>query len=110
MPISQCVHVFDALARKLFQRPQGRTGLIKRLRQSLKGWYRDGHYDADALENCLKEYLGTDDRMFGYQPRILSTKVGVIAATIGNASPVIFTNYNGPSARKEECGKRELYA
>lgn len=43
--------------------------------------------------------------MFGYQPGILATKVGVVAATIGNASPVIFTNYNRPGARKEECGK-----
>lgn len=110
MPISQCAHVFDALARKVFQRPQGRPSLIKRLRLTLKGWYRDGHCDASALEHCLKEYLGTDDRMFGHQPGILSTKVGVIAATIGNASPVIFTNYNGPGAKKEECGKCEYYA
>jgi len=110
MPVSQCVHVFDALARKLFERPQGRMNFIKRLRLSLKGWYRDGHYDANALEDCLKEYLGIDDRMFGYQPGILATKVGIIAATIGNASPVIFTNYNGPGAKKEECGKVECCA
>ncbi len=105
IPVSECVHIFDALARKLFERPQGRTNFIKRLRLSLKGWYRDGHYDAKALEDCLKDSLGIDDRMFGYQPGILATKVGVVAATIGNASPVIFTNYNGPGARKDECGK-----
>jgi len=46
--------------------------------------------------------------MFGYRPRVITAKVGVIAATIGNASPVIFTNYNGPGARKEECGKGEV--
>ncbi len=105
MPASQCVHVSDALARKLLERPQGRINFIRRLRLSLKGWYRDGHYDANALEDCLKDNLGIDDRMFGYQPGILATKVGVVAATISNASPVIFTNYNGPDARKEECGK-----
>jgi len=105
MTASQCVRIFDALARKLFERPQGRTNFITRLRLSLKGWYRDGHYDANALEDCLKHNLGADDRMFGYQPGVVATKVGVIAATIGNASPVIFTNYNGPGARKEECGK-----
>ena len=110
MPISQCVHVFDALAGKLFQRPQGRTSLIKRLSLTLKGWYKDGHYDARALEHCLREYLGTDDRMFGHKPGVLSTKVGVIASTIGNASPVIFTNYNRPGARKEDCGKCGYYA
>lgn len=110
MPVSQCVPVFDALARKLFQRPYGRTNLLKRLRLSLKGWYKDGYYDINALEDCLKDYLGNDDRMFGHQPGVLATKVGVIAATIGNASPVIFTNYNGPGARKEECGKGECCA
>ncbi len=110
MPASQCVHIFDALARKLFERPQGRTNFLKRLRLSLKGWYRDGHYDANALEDCLKDKLGANDRMFGYQPGVLATKVGVVAATIGNASPVIFTNYNGPGARKDECGKGECCA
>ena len=110
VPASQCVHIFDALARKLFERPHGRTNFIKRLRLSLKGWYRDGHYDANALEDCLKDHLGADDRMFGYRPGVVATRVGVIAATIGNASPVIFTNYNGPGARKEECGKGECYA
>ncbi len=105
IPASQCVHIFDALARKLFERPQGRTNFLKRLRLSLKGWYKDGHYDVNALEDCLRDNLGIDDRMFGYQPGILATKVGIVAATIGNASPVIFTNYNGPGAKKEECGK-----
>ena len=109
MPIFQCVQIFDTLARKLFQRAKGQTSLIKRFRQTLKGWYKDGHYDANALECCLKEYLGTDDRLFGYQSGVLSTKVGVIAATIGNASPVLFTNYNGPGARKEECGECDCW-
>ena len=110
MPAPQCVHIFDALARKLFERPQGPANIFKRLRLSLKGWYRDGHYDANALEDRLKKYLGVDDRMFGYHPQIIATKVGVIAATIHNASPVIFTNYNGSGARKEECGKGESCA
>jgi len=36
MSISQCVHVFDALARKLFEQSQERTNFIKRLRLFLK--------------------------------------------------------------------------
>lgn len=104
MPITQCVQVFDTLARKLFERPQGTTGLLKRLRLFLRGWYKDGHYDTDALEDLLKQYLGRNDRMFGYHPAVHGPKVGVVAATIGNASPVIFTNYNGSSTGKEKCG------
>ena len=110
MPASQCIHVFDTLARRIFERPQGRTDYFTRLRLSLKGWRKDGHYDADALKDCLKDTMGKDDCMFGYQPGVNATKVGVVAATIGNASPVIFTNYNGPGARKEECGKGRFCA
>ena len=65
----------------------------------------DGHYDIRALEDSLKENLGSSERMFGYQQAILTTKVGVVAATIGKADPIIFTNYNGSGTRKEDCGK-----
>lgn len=105
MPITQCVQVFDTLARKLFERPRGTTGIIKRLRLFLRGWYKDGHYDADALEDLLKQYLGKNDRMFGYHPTVHGPKVGVVAATIGNAPPVISPNYNRSSTGKEKCGK-----
>ena len=104
MPVMECTQVFDNLARKLFGRPQGPTNFVKRARLLLRGWYKDGHYDANALEELLKQYLGHSDRMFGFQPGVLRTKVGVVAATIGNASPVIFTNYNGLGARKDVCG------
>ncbi len=36
MSISQCVHVFNALTRKLFERSQERTNFIKRLHLFLK--------------------------------------------------------------------------
>ena len=79
--------------------------ILKRLRLFIKGWYSDGHYDANALESLLNEHLGSRDRMFGYHQGTLGTKVGVVAATIGNATPVIFTNYNGSGTEKEACGK-----
>ena len=102
---SQCVHIFDSLARRLFQRSQADMNLIKRFYLIIKSWYKDGYYNAAALENCLKQYLEINDQMFDYQSEILATKVGVIAAIINNASPVIFTNYNGPDIGKNECGK-----
>lgn len=58
--------VFDALARKPFERPQTRTHFLKRLRLCLKNWYNDDHYDANALEDCLRDNLGGNDRMFEY--------------------------------------------
>ncbi len=36
IPAPQCVHIFDALARKLFERPQGRTNFLKRFGRVLR--------------------------------------------------------------------------
>ncbi len=110
MSVSQCVHVFDALTRKLFEWSQERMNFIKRLRLFLKNWYRDDHYDANALEDCLKKYLRIDDCMFDYQSRILVIKVDIIVATIDNVSSMIFINYNESDTKKEECDKIECCA
>ena len=110
VPVPQCTRIFDSLARKLFERPQGGRNIFKRLRNFFRGWYLDGHYDINILEKYLKTTLGSDHRMFGYQQGILATKVGVVAATIGKADPVIFTNYNGSGTRKVDCGKCEHFA
>ena len=110
VPVAQCVQIFDTLARKLFERPQGRRNIVTKLRLFLKGWYSDGHYDVTTLEDYLKKNLGIDDRMFDYQPSILATKVDVIAATIGKVSSIIFTNYNESGTRKETCGKSKSCA
>ena len=108
VPVAQCTQLFDILTKKLFEQPQGSRTLFKRLRLLFKGWYLDGHYDISALEDHLKENFGKSDRMFGHQQGILSTKVGVVATTIGKPDPVIFTNYNGSGTRKENCGKWDL--
>ena len=105
MPVAQCTQLFNTLTKKLFKGPQGSSSLLKRLRLLFKGWYLDGHYDINALEDYLKENLGKSDRMFGPQKGILATKVGVVATTIGKPHPVIFTNYNGSGMRKKNCGK-----
>ncbi len=110
MSISQCVHVFDALTQKLFERSQEWMNFIKHLHLSLKNWYRDDHYDANVLEDCLKKYLRIDDCMFDYQFKILVIKVKIIVAMIDNVSSIIFINYNESSARKEECDKIECCA
>ncbi len=110
MSVSQCVHVFDALTRKLFEWSQERMNFIKRLRLFLKSWYRNDHYDANVLEDCLKKYLRINDCMFDYQSRILVIKVDIIVATIDNVSLMIFINYNESDVRKEECDKIECCA
>ncbi len=105
MSISQCVHVFNALTRKLFEWSQEWTNFIKHLHLFLKNWYKNDHYDVNALEDCLKKYLRIDDCMFDYQSRILVIKVNIIVAMIDNVSLIIFINYNKSDTRKEECNK-----
>ena len=51
--------MFETLAKQLFPKPQDEMGCLKRLRRLLKSWYRDGIYDANILESCLKENLGS---------------------------------------------------
>ena len=107
VPISQSIQIFNTLAQQLFQRPRGRTNIFRYLRHFLRSWYFDGYYDSIALEASLKANLENGTRMFGYQSGVFATKVGVTAATIGDASPIIFTNYNGSGTRKKDCGEIE---
>jgi hypothetical protein len=103
VPIAQCIQLFDDLVLKLFDPFQSTRNIFKRLRLLFRGWYLDGHYDTGTLEDNLKNTFGSQNRMFGYQGGVLSAKVGVVAATIGKADPVIFTNYNG-TGRSQDCG------
>ena len=53
----QCVHVFDSLAWKFFQRFQTMIHLTKRFYFIFKNWYRNDYYNVVVLENCLKNIL-----------------------------------------------------
>ncbi|KAL8730663.1 MAG: hypothetical protein Q9181_004591 [Wetmoreana brouardii] len=68
------------------------------------GTRSDGIYDVRALEKVLKDVFGAYERMFGSVQVNLRTKIAVTATTISDASSFIFSNYNGVSARQDECG------
>ena len=105
LAIFECVEMFDALAKQLFPHSLGRKNIFSRLHQLLKCWYRDGCYDAQILEACLKEKLGCTTRLFDHVPSLIATKVGVTTATIDAGFPVLLINYNGLGKFKENCGK-----
>ncbi|KAL8912017.1 MAG: hypothetical protein Q9171_002930 [Xanthocarpia ochracea] len=67
-------------------------------------WLSDGIYDVKALEKVLKDVFGTYERMFGTVQVNQRTKIAVTATTISNASPFVFSNYNGIGVRGDDCG------
>lgn len=104
--VEQCARVFDTITHEFFrgQRRKG-YGIISCLRHIASCWLSDGIYDVGALEKVLKDVFGTYERMFGSIQVNRRTKIAVTATTISDASPFIFSNYNGVSARQFDCGK-----
>lgn len=104
--VSQCIQVFDNLSRQFFRNREGkRTGIIHYLRRLLKCWLLDGYYDASALEDALKLNFGIHQRMFDSLQPSFGTKVAVTATKISDATPFVFSNYNGLGIRNPNCGE-----
>lgn len=81
------------------------TGFMTRVREYFRCWLSDGCYDDAALESLLKEIFGENQRLFDAEScGVSGTKVAVTATTISNASPYIFSNYNGCGTRAQTCG------
>ncbi len=104
LPVSECVKMFDTLAKQLFPPSSNRTSILGRLRRLLRSWYRDGCHNAEILESYLQENLGSQGRLFDHVQGLIATKVGVTAATIDKGFPVLLTNYNGSGNWDEKCG------
>ncbi len=103
--VSYCSEVFENLTRQFFRRTRGSRNLIQQVRHLLKCWLSDGSYDVRSLENSLKEYFGTEQRMFDHTGNTSDVKIAVTATTISDASPFLFSSYNGPGVRSKDCGK-----
>ncbi|PWW72455.1 hypothetical protein C7212DRAFT_348182 [Tuber magnatum] len=71
------------------------------------GTSSDSRYKARGLENALQEAFGTSGNLFGHSINYTSrTKVAVMATTTEDTSACLFTNYNGPGTRSDQCGYR----
>ncbi|KAL8770679.1 MAG: hypothetical protein Q9209_003747 [Squamulea sp. 1 TL-2023] len=103
--VDQCARVFDTITHGFFrgQRRKG-NGIISCIRHIASCWLSDGIYDVGALEKVLKDAFGTYERMFGSVQVNRRTKIAVTATTISDASPFVFSNYNGVRARQQDCG------
>ena len=104
--VSHCVEVFDILAKKFFQQRWGGARYsLGYIRNVIKCWLSDGCYNVLALEASLKDQFGHDGRMFDKPESVSGMKVAVIATSISDATPFLFSNYNGSSIRAAQCGK-----
>lgn len=101
LPAIEFVNLFDTLAKQLFPRTFSKSA---RFFLFLRSWYRDGYYDANVLEDCLKRILGISTPLFGPICSITTTKVGVTLATIGKGHTLLLTNYNGPGSKYGNSG------
>lgn len=104
LSVSECVKMFDILAKQLFPPSPDRTSLFSRFRRVLRSWYRDGCHDAATLEFHLQENLGSQGRLFDHVQGLFVTKFGVTAAIIDKGIPVLLTNYNGSGKWDKRCG------
>ena len=57
LPTFPCVHVFDLLARRRFQRSQTEVHPTKRFYFIFRSWYRNDYYNAAALKSRCFERL-----------------------------------------------------
>jgi len=97
------------LSRQFFRSEQiAGQNVLRYLRHLLKCWFSDGYYDVRRLEASLKDNFGLNQRMFDYRQTKSDTKIAVTATTISDATPYIFSNYNGTGQRQRDCGKTTL--
>jgi hypothetical protein len=102
-----CAQKFSSLGRQLFEKGHKSSWRwVSKLNDLLWCFLADGHYDTQLLDNLLRNSFGPSLRMFGTKSSLLSgNKIAVTATTISNASPCIFTNYNGPEFRSDDLGQ-----
>ena len=93
--------MFNRLATQLFPHPLHQVNGFRLMFRLLRSWYKDGIYDARNLENCLRANLGGNVQLFSNMKSLIATKIGVAAATIDKAHPVLITNYSGPLKTRE---------
>ncbi|KAI9760680.1 MAG: hypothetical protein M1840_002356 [Geoglossum simile] len=107
--ISYCSRIFEQLAKRCF-RKRRLSGLpiLCRVNRLLKCWTCDGCYDTVDLEASLKQCFGSQKCFDTPESSFSGAKVGVTATTISNATPFIFSNYNGEGTRNASCGYKHL--
>ncbi|ERF68658.1 hypothetical protein EPUS_05719 [Endocarpon pusillum Z07020] len=108
--VKKCSATFDALARQVFGETwETQRTILGRAKELFSWWAADGKHDPNLLESTLQNHFGPTRRMFGSQHgRSSGPKVAVTATSISDATPFIFTNYNGVMDIPSDCGYRMI--
>ncbi|SMY30092.1 unnamed protein product [Zymoseptoria tritici ST99CH_1A5] len=108
--LSECINTFRRLAGQFFSGPDIKSvPLIPRIQSYIRCLLNDSCYKAEILESGLQESFGRFTRVFDFPPNSLSRhKFAITATNISDASPFIFTNYNGRGDRDRDCGYRHF--
>jgi hypothetical protein len=95
--VKKCSTTFDALARQLFgARWVPQRTILGQAKEWFSWWAADGKHDPKLLESTLQDHFGCTRRMFDSQDgRSSGPRVAVTATSICDATPFVFTNYNG---------------
>jgi hypothetical protein len=107
--VKECITRFQSFStlafrgRRVFGLQLKSLGIFRRFFEILFSFVTDSKYDSSGITEALVSAFGETHSMFE-QP-CGGAKVAVVAATIEDATTCIFTNYNGPEKRPQDCGQ-----
>ena len=104
-PLAQCEDTFSRLTGEIFgAASRGAWSALAGL-PYVRLLLNDALYKEAVLDSALQDSFGRYVRVFDYPHNAVSRyKFAVTATNITEASPFIFTNYNGRADRDPQCG------
>lgn len=104
------VYHLSTVNKKLNQKTKYITDLRSRDRLPtticfLKCWLADDRYDINNYENLLKEKFENSWRVFDSSQFCVEAKIAVIATTVSNVFPFVFSSYNEVGNRHFDCAE-----
>ncbi|PPJ55138.1 hypothetical protein CBER1_09959 [Cercospora berteroae] len=108
-PLAQCEDTFSRLTGEIFgAASRGSWSALAGL-PYVRLLLNDALYKEAVLDSALQDSFGRYVRVFDYPHNAVSRyKFAVTATNITEASPFIFTNYNGRADRDPQCGYQHL--
>ncbi|KAH8807070.1 hypothetical protein F5884DRAFT_675774 [Xylogone sp. PMI_703] len=106
--VQECEKRFVSLAQLAFQKriaiPLATPRWLRQCIELVLSIVTDSRYSSAGITTAVKLAYGADSSLF--QSTCGSTKVGITATTIEDATTCIFTNYNRPNLGENDCGYR----
>ncbi|RAH87599.1 FabD/lysophospholipase-like protein [Aspergillus japonicus CBS 114.51] len=99
LDIASCKIAFKTMLKRFFQ---------SRRKRLLNFFMSDATYSTDLLDDLFREHFGSGKMFDSPKSTISATKVAITACSIDDASPFIFTNYNGMVSHKMQSAYSRL--